>query len=513
MQILKLIRQQTENLCLFALVMVIFGFYAFLDIDYHHDGLMLKTAMDVAEGQVIFRDTFNQYGALTTFIQALAIKLFGAELLTIRLATVFFYGLSILWLNKLCKLILTRPFRYLVLIFFLGLAPFYEVTLHPWSSVYALFFMLVAEERMLVFLRNGRCRDLFWVGLATAGAFGCRHPCGMVILLAGLLALGMWSFLNRPGRNGLARAWGAFAAGVLAPLTVFALWLLYVGAWDAYLLQAFGFTARFAVKRGGGSWADISEALFPFLSFFWVFPLASLGMLWYSTARFFKGGRNEPAAYLTVFALLMYGLASWHQFFPVPCVRHLYWGSIPMFPVLALLAERLWRRTAWPKPKRVVLLALLLFVPLSGVCYRLLVGSLRVYYAPNRVMSDVPGARGMLIFPSAARMLKDGQVLFNKLPPELKNRPYLNYTEDGFFSVLFPSRRNLHPMSVNWRDNVYPDYSEAVGKQVQEYKPVILSKQYPVDFPGYQVFEGFRLMPAYEEIYLYINVPADLMAR
>lgn len=510
MQILKAVRQQTENLILFGVVMVVFGFFAFLDIDYHHDGLMLKTAMDVAEGQVIFRDTFNQYGALTTFFQALAIKLFGAELLVIRLTTVFFYGLSIIWLNKLCKLVLARPFRYLVLVFFLGLAPFYEVTFHPWGSVYALFFMLAAEERMLVFLRNGRCRDLFWAGLATAGAFGSRHPCGMVALLAGVLVLALWSFLNRQNRNALKRAWGAFAAGVLAPVAVFVLWLVYVGAWDAYLLQAFGFTARFAVKRSGGSWADICEAMFPFISFFWVFPLASLGMLWFVSFRFFKGQKHEQAQYLPVFALLMYGLASWHQFFPIPCVRHLYWGAIPMFPVLALLAEWLWRRKAWPAPKRIVLLVLLLIVPLSGVCFRLFIGGLRVYYAPKRVMGHVPGARGMLIFSNAKRMLTDARFLFDKLPPELKNRPYLNYTDDGFFAIFFPNRRNLHPMSVNWQNGVYPDYRETIEKLVREHKPVILSKQYPADFPGYRVFAVFLLMPAFEETLLYINIPVDL---
>ena len=46
--------------------------FAVIDFDAHHTGLMYKTALDLAEGKVIYRDTFSQYGALTSFLQAAA---------------------------------------------------------------------------------------------------------------------------------------------------------------------------------------------------------------------------------------------------------------------------------------------------------------------------------------------------------------------------------------------------------------------------------------------------------
>ena len=52
--------------------------------DHHHDGLVLKTSMDVASGSVLFRDTFTQYGPLTTYLQAGALKLFVATLPVLR---------------------------------------------------------------------------------------------------------------------------------------------------------------------------------------------------------------------------------------------------------------------------------------------------------------------------------------------------------------------------------------------------------------------------------------------
>ena len=70
---------------LFLITLILFTPFAFLSVDLHHAGVMLKPAMDVADGMVIFRDSFNQYGFLTSFIQAVAVKLFGGEVLVINL--------------------------------------------------------------------------------------------------------------------------------------------------------------------------------------------------------------------------------------------------------------------------------------------------------------------------------------------------------------------------------------------------------------------------------------------
>lgn len=42
-----------------VLTAVAFGPFARLDVDAHHDGAMLKPALDVLAGQVLFRDTFS----------------------------------------------------------------------------------------------------------------------------------------------------------------------------------------------------------------------------------------------------------------------------------------------------------------------------------------------------------------------------------------------------------------------------------------------------------------------
>ena len=64
---------------IFLFTVLWFGIFAFLRIDLHHDAVMLKPALDVAGGKLLFRDTFCQYGALAVFLQAAAVRLFGGR--------------------------------------------------------------------------------------------------------------------------------------------------------------------------------------------------------------------------------------------------------------------------------------------------------------------------------------------------------------------------------------------------------------------------------------------------
>ena len=201
---------------IFLFTVLWFGIFALVRIDLHHDAVMLKPAIDVAAGKVIFRDTFCQYGALSVWLQALAVKLFGGEIAVIQLLTVLFYGGCAVVCDRVYRRFLTWPFRLLNLVMFWGMAPFYMVPMHPWSSVYALLFMLLNMECLLRFTDNGG-RGSLWLAGGFAGlAFLARHPCGLIFLPgAAVLAVMAWR-----GRCG-ARAFSDYAAGFAAVLAVF----------------------------------------------------------------------------------------------------------------------------------------------------------------------------------------------------------------------------------------------------------------------------------------------------
>jgi hypothetical protein len=70
---------------------LIFAPLASIGVSQHHDGIMLKPALDVLSGQILFRDTFTQYGPLTTGLHVLALWI-EPSLLSMRLLTVVAYA-------------------------------------------------------------------------------------------------------------------------------------------------------------------------------------------------------------------------------------------------------------------------------------------------------------------------------------------------------------------------------------------------------------------------------------
>ena len=134
-------------LCLICLAVVFY--FSFFGLNPHHDGIMLKTAIDVARGKVLFRDSFTQYGALTTYVQALFILIFGEHLWAIRLSTAVFYTLSYLFVFLIVRRFTNSRYAFGSVIVLLLLAYFYGNPYDAWSNVYALFFLIVTAYLLL----------------------------------------------------------------------------------------------------------------------------------------------------------------------------------------------------------------------------------------------------------------------------------------------------------------------------------------------------------------------------
>ena len=87
-------KTDTMIACLLSVVMAaLLVPFARIGVDLHHDGIMLKPALDVLSGQVLFRDTFMQYGALTCYLQVLALWIYPS-LLSIKLMMVAVYAIT-----------------------------------------------------------------------------------------------------------------------------------------------------------------------------------------------------------------------------------------------------------------------------------------------------------------------------------------------------------------------------------------------------------------------------------
>lgn len=171
--------------------------FASMGVDAHHDSVMLKPALDVLSGQVLFRDTFSQYGALTTYLHA-SVLWFSPTLLALKWFTVVAYGAALFFLFLAWRTFLPLSLSLFASALFFVFFPAYErlwvgidTTLLPWSSVVALLFQSIGLLALLRLVRGER--SVVWsalLGMACACVFWCRMPVG-VTMAGGLVAVGL----------------------------------------------------------------------------------------------------------------------------------------------------------------------------------------------------------------------------------------------------------------------------------------------------------------------------------
>lgn len=482
---------------IFIAVVIWFGIMSRFGFDSHHDGIMLGAAAGAADGKLLFKEVFCQYGPLTVWIQSIPVWLFGAEDIVIKFTTVVFYGFIILLGAKIWRRFLKPPFIALWYCCFLMLCPFYLVPFHPWSSVYALFFMLLGVELQLRFLEEEKLHFLFWSGVCASCAFLCRTPCGIVAFGAGMAVLVLRSFCKEvPYRF---RSMAGYSAGAGGGVLLFALYLTLAGAWMDYFRQCFSFIFNFVVKRGGEwSWVAFSDSMLPFTGsnglwncIFALLPLMAVAVLWRNIRPLFYCKWEELQKNLPLLAAVLLAIGAWHQYFPVPCVRHLYWGAVPAFGVFAFVCMKTWELKR-PRLTRIFLLSLLLIPLLFCSAQRLV--SIGKYFEnmPNRVVSEVPSIKGLLVFPTEEQVLRQLRQLYDSLPPEIRRRGVVNHTPDGLYACMLPTPKSFrHPMFVNWGNDVYPDYSEKIGQYIQENRPSVLTAEFSA-LPGYAELFSFK---------------------
>ena len=487
-----------EKFCypLLALVTILWiSAFSLLGMDLHHDGIMFKAAADAAAGKWLFKEIFCQYGILTPLVQGAVLKIAGVELAALKIAAAVVYGGIILLSDLLWRRFLSLPGRLLNGVMFFVLAPYLFVPFHIWSSVYALFFMLLGTEFFLLGLEKEKSRFFVFSGICAMAAFGFRWPCGVVTLLAALIVCGAAAFA---GCRAFQKTFFPFLAGGGAVALLFALYLTAGGAWHDFFRQTFSFVGKFAWERGGsGSFYRLAETFFPHgetMNFIFSFiPLGALGLFFFCIRKFFKtpaAGKED----ISLIALLVFGLAAWHQYYPVPCVRHLYWGALPLFGAYAFLIEKIARTPRFDKVKKGLFL-FLLFLPLVwGGALRMYGGVFRLSEFFSRKAVDLPGVRYIRHGRGEAFICRFAQDLHRNMPPALKARGVFNYTADGIWSVILPPFRHFeHPMFVNWQNDVYADYPAKALACISTHKPAVLAST-PFFHPEYIQIAEFQYM-------------------
>ena len=476
-------RKRLHNTAIFLATVVWFGLFAWIDTDWHHDGIMLGAVSQVLDNKLLFRNVFCQYGPLSVWLQCIPCALFGSEVLVIRLTTVFFYGLIAVLSVGIWKRFVRKPFMLIWYLCFFTLCPFYQVTFHPWSSVFALFFMLWGTELQLRYFERGLSdpRLLRFSGVCAAAAFLCRTPCGVVTFAAG----GATLFLSGIVRKEKGRFEGllSYCGGAAIVLALFAGYLTVAGAWQDYFRQCFSFVYNFARNSSGGNYFrgvlyNICSPLDPYGqgSWFWLL-LAGLTAVWAVVIfrKIFRDSRVALEKTLPLLAVLLLCGASLHQYYPVPCLRHFWWAAIPVFGLYALTAQKIRELKLKILPE--ILLFSLLWSPLfSPICSRGISAFMRLREIPRMEIGRLPGIRYSLVDKDDQKFLEKIRAAFEAQPEELRSRGVINNTPDGLFTCLLPHPpKYYHPMFVNWYDLVYPNYYGYVSYYLSTQSPLILT--------------------------------------
>jgi hypothetical protein len=243
-----------------ATTAAVFAPFASRRVDPYHDGVMLKAAMDVADGRRLFRDTFSIYGALTPWMHAVVLQTVGRELHALKLCTVALYaivaGLMVVaWARSMPLVVAVGAW-----LVWLATPAFYEgpVSMLPWPSVTALVFQsagLVAVARLA-----SRSSAPGWAaaaGIAAVLAQLSRTPVGVLQLGATAVSLVLVAVASRSATR-FRREGVAFVAAVLGTELAFVAVLWAHGALVPWWQQTVLWPRMWASGRLTGGAATLS---------------------------------------------------------------------------------------------------------------------------------------------------------------------------------------------------------------------------------------------------------------
>ena len=560
-------KTDTTIACLLALIVAaILLPFASIGVDPHHDGIMLKPALDVLSGQVLFRDTFMQYGALTCYLEVLALWLLPS-LLALKYLVVAVYGITLFFLYGVWRLMLPRSLTLLACGLFVLFIPYYESqwTMVPWSSEFALMFQAVALFALGQVLRGKE--PVAWalmLGLTTACVFWCRQPVG-ILMVGALLVIGVvlkltgWTW---PAAVAPRATLKAFATGFILVNGLLLGGIVLSGSFPAWWYQNFIWPKQWAIQGGSYEWnAHAPIFLHPangLMLLALLFGLAAPGLINRIKPVFSRkhlviyylilagllalkhdvirplllwpeGGWSvvipfalilqtsvligwfslrkaaRPAEDYRLIAFSGIALAALVQYYPVPCARHIFWSLAPAF---GLFVHLVWRWTGW-RP-------LVVFIVLGGAFAPMI--STKITAAREKLTQplttlSVPSVlRGMRVSPQEASEYEQIDATLRPLVARAPQTPSAMIGYDALFLCFTPERRNPSPYFVTWGGLLSAEQSKARWEQIFKTRPILFI-QTPRNSKLERSYENEGYVPLLKisGTYLLIAAPAELV--
>jgi hypothetical protein len=498
-------------------------------VDMGHDGYQLRQVLDLSQGGVIFRDTFDQYGPLNGYLNLVGFLTLGRNLLALKYFLCLWYALIAVVLYAIARQWLAPPLATFTGLVWVGLAPFYNHGIMISPHAYALFFQALAT---LIALRSrnfapGRFAA---IGLLAGLSWAVKQSMGVFFLAAILAYLLLQGLL---GRASWRRTAGAAAAVSLAFTAIvgIALGLLWrFGALGDWYLQTFAFPREFYLAASApgseGVIRRIAEPLVAFAGLQWGQPLYwILIRVVVLAAAVVHVIRRQPDDDRLDDLLLMALLTAflWLGAYPSGNFMHQWWTTSLTFAPFVVCVHRLLTRAA-PGRASLATVAVVSVIVGSGFVDR--------WYATvqnaktlSETLAEPPVLRGIRTNPPTKRAI---ETLYRIMAAYRSEHPGTGVVSiesaDGWSSGIIETltflsflEDNPRPQPVYWSlpalsTTVYPRYGETLWRQVRNERPLVV-EHYSGRFRVIRV-SGYRLLAAAQSDYghWYVYAPMAIGA-
>ncbi len=320
---------------IFFIMLPIMYRFSLINLDPNHQGFLFKTSYDVAHGKTLFKETFTMYGALTIYIQAFFIRLFGDTIAAINLSACMALCVAYYFMYLIVKRFCNTGIAFISTgIIFLVDYTFLD-TFHPWSSIYALMILTMMIYALIKFADTDKVEWLYFFSVLTALSFWARQPVGLVMLLGMVIVLVIYPiFYNRLSVKKIV---GCIVCYV-AVHVLFLGRILIEGAFHDFWIQSIKGTLGFNESKNidDSMFSNLISSLFPvkIQSIIWsILPsvlLFSFLVLFMKIVRDKIKGKNINKNVIALIFFIIFSVASWHQYYPIADVRHVFWSAVPM---------------------------------------------------------------------------------------------------------------------------------------------------------------------------------------
>lgn len=467
-------------LIIFIITFITSGYFSAIGTDPHHDGIVLKPAIDIAQGKMLFRDTFTQYGALTTLIQALAIKIFGEYLIVIKLTTAFFYGLIAVLIYLIWSLFLSKKLAVFSWLVWLALAPYLSVVFLPWSSVYALFFQCFTLYFLINYLNAKSKKFILYAGILGGLAFWAKQNVGAYTIAASVISITLVQVLSRKKISTLFPIGFQYLFGSLLISLPIIFWIILNGAFNDFWKQSISFALFWAES----SKLHIFNHFFPRsisnLSIWSLIPIATI------IAFLKECFAKKPN--LVILLVSFFGLFSWLQYFPIADVRHTYWAATPMIGITVYLffklSEVIHSKNSIIKYLVFIFLFMLIFS--RDLYFEIKSGYIKAS-KPYKYLDSPEVLKSMKL--SASEF-----IFYKKTYEDILNyknkhgKTNIITTGGNALYLTFIKSYNFHPLYINAeiinKSLIYPEYISKMNEYIIKNKPLIIAVKKQA-IPGY----------------------------